>query len=96
MNKDEFTRLVLNGLELQNSRTDKILRFGTPDLEESHRVILSMLSHDEWIARQQLLKETGFRKKRLTKHLKFLVEQEYVQKREDPQDPRKWQYRRLE
>jgi DNA-binding MarR family transcriptional regulator len=90
-----FARLVLGDLEMHRDKSNEDVRFGAPDLNHSHKRIMNLLNHDEWVNRSTLLKKTEFRKKPLKKHLDFLQQHDYIEERNHPEERRRKQYRRL-
>lgn len=89
-----FARLVFQ-MELHHDQSDDQVRYGSPDLNNSHKRILNFLSHQTWTPRNDLLQKTEFRPKPLKKHLKFLMEHDYIEERKNPEERRQKEYRRV-
>lgn len=95
MDEQEYAKTVLSVMKLQKSRNTDRPRFGKPQLEEPHRMILDQLSYEEWTDRRDLLRETGFRRKRLKRHVRFLINTDLVIERNKPEEQRMTQYQRV-
>jgi len=90
-----LARLVLVDLEMHRQKTEEKVEVGSPDLNYAHQRILDKLDYDEWTDRRDLMKNTGFRRKQLKKHVTWLEDHDYVEERKKPQQRRKIQYRRV-
>lgn len=98
MSDDEINpaRMALVDFELHRNKSGDDNRLTTPDLEPQHEMILDLLSFDRWKNRRMLLKKTGFRKKKLKKHIEHLKDHDYIQERSHPNEGRAKQYKRID